>query len=394
MCIPAEEPTRFPLNRPAHRRAPQASPLSSSISSASDVSMGDFRLRDLDPYRVEGTEDQFAIPLPTTPSGKIMRECPREECRPRLFQLGNAPTERTIPEERKVRRNPGEPGTTCPYCGVDDEDDAFTSEADVEHAQDLAKWAAVREVDRTMRGMARDFNRGQPRGGFLSVTMDVKGSGPTRPNPYREDLLRDLTCNVCQRRYGVYAIALYCPDCGSPNLLAHFDRELALIKAQADLARAQEETDSELAYRLLGNAHEDVLTAFETYLKTTYRHLVRKNPLPDAEKLASTVKNKFQNIDRARELLAPLGLDPFKTLGDDDLKFLARNIEKRHVIGHNLGMADEMYAEDEDEVGETVPLLADEVERFAALCRRVIEDLENSPHLATEGAADQGPPTA
>lgn len=345
--------------------------------------MGDFRLRDLDRYRVSGTQDQYSIPLPRTQSGKTMRECPNEACRPRAFQLGDAPENQTIPDGRTVRRTPGKPGTTCPYCGTDGDDQSFISEADIEHAKKLAMWAAEKEVQRMLGATARDFNRNRPRGGLIDITMEVKGGNPSQPHAYREDLLRDLTCEVCQRRYGVYAIALHCPDCGSPNLLVHFDRELALIRSQIAIAREQEEKDTELAYRLLGNAHEDVLTAFETYLKTTYRHIVRKRALADAEKLATSVKNKFQNVARARELLAPLGLDPFSVLSAEDTTFLTRNIEKRHVIGHNLGMADEAYADDEDKIGETVPLLADEVERFAVICRRVIEEIQQTPDLAT-----------
>lgn len=355
--------------------------------------MDDFRLRDLERYRVAGTRDTYSIPLPRTASGKTMHQCPRADCRPGLFQLGEHGDVNAIPEETKrlMRRLPATPGTTCPYCGHDGDDQDFISKADVEHVKKLATWAAANEVSRQLGGMARDFNARRPRGGLIDITMEVKGGRASRPLAYREDLLRDLTCGSCARRYGVYAIGIYCPECGLPNLLVHFDRELALIRSQIALARAQEETDAELAYRLLGNAHEDVLTAFETYLKTFYRHVVRKRQLPDAEKLAESVKNKFQNVERARALIASLQLTPFDVLGVEDLTYLTRNIEKRHVIGHNLGIVDEAYAESEEDVGETVPLLADEIERFAALCRRVVEVLERSPDLQHPGVGSQAP---
>src|SRR5205823_7652866 len=83
--------------------------------------MSTFPLRDLERYRKPGTNDTYAIPLPKTPSGKTIRECPREDCRPRVFQLGEAPEGGTIAPERTalVRRLPGQTGTTCPYCGID-----------------------------------------------------------------------------------------------------------------------------------------------------------------------------------------------------------------------------------------------------------------------------------
>jgi len=44
--------------------------------------------------------------------------------------------------------------------------------------------------------------------------------------------------------------ALYCPDCGAPNVRLHFTREAELVRAQVDLADGVD--GDELAYRLLG----------------------------------------------------------------------------------------------------------------------------------------------
>jgi hypothetical protein len=99
--------------------------------------------------------------------------------------------------------------------------------------------------------------------------------------------------------------------------------------------------------------------------------------------------NKFQNVDRTRQLFGEFNVDPFESLSDDDLSTLRLNIEKRHVIGHNLGIADDRYldASDTDKVGQTVTLLAEEVQAFAQICTVVIldlgerlEDLKPPPH--------------
>jgi hypothetical protein len=60
-------------------------------------------------------------------------------------------------------------------------------------------------------------------------------------------------------------------------------------------------------------------------------------------------------------------------------RYLKLNIQKRHVLGHNLGMADEHYTEitQDQQPGETVNLLGDEIYRFGELCRNVVFDLEN-----------------
>ena len=140
------------------------------------------------------------------------------------------------------------------------------------------KWAASRDISDYLEKMSRDFNRSQPRGELISLRMDFKPSRVPEPRAWREDLIRNLACDICGREYGVYAIALLCPDCGCKNFHVHFEREIELILQQIDLAeQVAENGNNELSYRILGNAHEDVVTAFETYQKTFYRYMVKRS---------------------------------------------------------------------------------------------------------------------
>jgi hypothetical protein len=356
--------------------------------------MSKFRFRRLEQYRTGGTSDrmELRIPLPKSETGKIHRQCPREECSPRVFQLGDTPEEQKIAEEQMalVRRSPHSPGTTCPYCGNDAPDTEFNTPEDIEAAQEYLRWAATEDIGDQLEDMVRGFNRRSgSKKGLISVSMKVKRPRNARPYAMRNDLLRDLTCDICGRRYGVYAIALFCPDCGARNTHVHFQREVELITQQIELARrVGEDGNQELSYRILGNSHEDVLTAFETYLKTLFRFLVKKRATSEVAegllKKISKVGNSFQNIQRGRELFGEIGIDPYGFLSEEDLNFLRLNIEKRHVIGHNLSMADEKYSElaEAEQPGQTVLLLADEVTRFADLCRQVIVHLEqDSPEF-------------
>jgi len=168
----------------------------------------------------------------------------------------------------------------------------------------------------------------------------------------------------------------------------HFAREISLVERQVELSRhAAEEGEGELAFRLLGNAHEDVMTALETYLRTTFLFLCKRR-LADRELNVLTARarngNPFQSISRARELFARLSLDPFKVLSDQELAFLDRLIQKRHVIGHNLGLADEKYLRSTGDgvEGQNVRLLGDEVVRFAKASFQVV--VEGIEEVATE----------
>jgi hypothetical protein len=269
---------------------------------------------------------QLSVPAPSSATGKTYRECPDAECSPRLFQMGGAPDDRQIAAEHRslIRRQAGVDGTTCPYCSHEDSDRAFIAAMDIEAAKDQVGHAVQRDVHDWLKGLANSFNR-KAGGGLLSVSMKVTSPPPSPPLVIREDLLRSLTCPVCSRDYGVYAIALFCPDCGAPALASHFSREVELVRRQLELSATKEDGDPELSYRLLGNAHEDVLTAFETAQKTIYRYLAKAR-IPDRyEELCSQklIGNAFQNTDRSRALFGNLSINPYSSLSPDDLETLS-----------------------------------------------------------------------
>lgn len=344
--------------------------------------MSDFRFNRLERHRVGGSRNKMrlSIPAPLTSSGKWYQYSPNPAAAPRLFLLGKAPVDRTVPEEHRsrIRREPGPGKTVCPYSGFMAPDEDFVHFDDIAAVKKQVVWAAGQDVGDYFDQLTRDFNRRQPRNSLISVRLRLKRSHRPKPMTFREDLLRNLQCEICLRAYGVYAIALFCPDCGGPNLALHFRQEVELVRQQISLADQQDQAGSrELAYRLMGNAHEDVLTAFETALKTVYRYLVRQHRAGDAEELLSK-KLVFQNIERSRDHFAIFAIDPFAVLPVSDLEILALNIQKRHVIGHNLGIADEHYSQltQIEQPGETVRLMGDEINRFARLCLDVVAGLE------------------
>jgi hypothetical protein len=337
------------------------------------------RFRNLDRYRTGGRRSlkELSIPLPKTPDGRVYRYSPNADAHPRHFVLGDALRPDAISETMRARMKlvPGSPQTICPYSGVVGDDQAFTHPDDHKAALELVKHAAFVDVQDEFARMFDDINRRQSRNSMIRIEAKVSKHNRPRPRFYRSDLLRELVCDHCGRDYGVYAIGLFCPDCGAPNLRLHFAREVALVEAQVALADQLDPAQKELAYRLLGNAHEDVLTAFEATLKTVYvfgrRAAKPQDPLPK-------VGNDFQNVERGQKRFAELGLDPYALLDDHALATLKLNIQKRHVIGHNLGVIDAKFAElsGEANVGETVHLVAEDIRAFAHLAQQVVDGLD------------------
>ena len=325
------------------------------------------------------------MPLPISAGGLVLRRCPSEACQPARFQLGSQARDvGTEINARVQRRPPGQPLCTCPYCGIDDDDDAFLAPEDQEAALEKVKWAVQEDLGRWMDDITKDFNRSVNRGGgnFLNIKMSSSHRPRPEPRPWREDLLRGMECHLCARLYGVYAIAFFCPDCGAANLANHFEREVALVVGQVDIADQLEKDGArELAFRLLGNAHEDVVTSFETYLKSAFRFTVGVRPGVEASFSKGELRgNPFQNLGRASKLFAKLDVKLFGEIETLEYEQLEKDFEKRHVVGHNLGIADEKYAEvaQDTEIGETIPLLGSEVEGFAKTCLAVVRALEGS----------------
>lgn len=337
-------------------------------------------------YRKPGTSSfddtiALAIPPPKSSSGKTRRRCPNKDCAPRLFLIGTNEVLTDLKNEPDagIRRRPGTPGCTCPYCGGDGDDNDFITPEDIEYAKETAMAAVKQDLIDHLKDFARDLNRSfDSRKSLLSLSIDVTASPIRPPRAFREDLLRNLQCNACRREYGVFAIGLYCPDCGSKNLGVHFNRELELVAKQIDGAEAKnDEGEREYAYRLLGNAHEDVLTAFEMYQKTVYRYLVKSRKPAGWEKLLS-VGNDFQKSWKSIERFKNLGIAPYQSLTEVEIERLNVLAKKRHVIGHNLGVADSMYIEYDQAAkdGQTLHLKATEVEEFAVLCQTIVTELE------------------
>lgn len=206
------------------------------------------------------------------------------------------------------------------------------------------------------------------------TTTVTRSTSKPKPRFARQDLMRELVCDHCGRDYGVFAIGLFCPDCGAPNLRLHFVREGELVDDQVSLAEQIGTEKEELAYRLLGNAHEDILTAFEATLKAVY--LFGKTQAGTNSR--TKIGNDFQNVEKGLRRFAELDLNPFDELTSTEVAALKLNIEKRHIIGHNLSVMDDKFAAhaNDAKVGETVPLLGEDIRQFAAICQKVIDKLD------------------
>ena len=202
-----------------------------------------FKFKRLEGHRIGGTGDEFELSyqLARSPSGKLYMYSPNPDAVPRLFLIGEAPEVRSIAanDQARIRLSPGSGEVVCPYSGYVAPQEDFVHPKDKDDTCKRAKHDAIADIQDNLKGWARDFNRRQPKGGLISMQMKYKKGSNPAPIAIREDLLRNLVCDVCSRSYGVYAIGLFCPDCGAPNVQLHFRREVELIHRQIKIAEGQ-----------------------------------------------------------------------------------------------------------------------------------------------------------
>lgn len=89
------------------------------------------------------------------------------------------------------------------------------------------------------------------------------------------------------------------------------------------------------------------------------------------DSVGSVARNLRVNVARAVPPLGHVALSP------EVLAVLTLNIEMRHVIGHNLRVADAAFAERADaRLGETVPLVGADILQFAEIGGMVVNGID------------------
>jgi len=80
---------------------------------------------------------------------------------------------------------------------------------------------------------------------------------------YREkELETEVVCDNCTLRYAIYGVFAWCPDCGIHNSVQILMKNLELAKKEIALA---ESVDKEMADHLIGDALENVVSAFDGF---------------------------------------------------------------------------------------------------------------------------------
>lgn len=284
---------------------------------------------------LENLGNRIEVPLSADSDGFLGRECPIESC------LGYF----------KITPGTGIKGPApchCPYCGHFGQQDTFFTQEQIEYARSVALRQITDAIHSDLKALEFDYKPSGPFG--ISISMKVTSSDPYPISYYREKQLEtEVICDQCTLRYAIYGVFGWCPDCGSHNSLQILSKNLEIAEKELRLA---ETAEAELAEYLVGDALENIVSAFDGF----GREVCQKKG----------VDVHFQNISAARKKVQDaFGFDLAGTIGADDWDAACRLFQKRHLLAHRMGVVDADYVQRANDpsavVGRRIRVSRDEV---------------------------------
>ena len=264
---------------------------------------------------------RVSVPIRPDKDGYLGRECPAKEC------LGYF----------KITPGTGIKGPApchCPYCGHSGENNTFFTQEQLKYAESVAVRKLTDAIFKDLKSL--EFEN-KPQGMFgIGISLKVKQSPPRPIRHYREKKLEtEVVCDKCTLRYAIYGVFGWCPDCGVHNSLQILTKNLELAKKEIKLA---ESADAELANHLVGDALENVVSAFDGLGREIC-----------SQKEADV---SFQNLPAARRKVQQIfGFDFADGLGSGEWDGACRIFQKRHLLAHRMGVVDEEYIQKANDPG-------------------------------------------
>jgi hypothetical protein len=297
--------------------------------------------------------DAFSVPIKPDEEGYLGRECPVEECQGYF----------------KITPGTGVKGPApchCPYCGHSGDNETFWTHEQIEYAESVVLRQISDAFHQDLKSMEFDH---PPRGSFgIGISLKVTGGAPLPIRHYREkELETEVACDNCTLRYTIYGVFGWCPDCGIHNSLQILIKNLELAEKQLALAVS---LGKELSDHLTGDALENIVSAFDGFGREI------------CAKRASEIH--FQNLEGARRRVQEaFGFDFADVLAPADWQNACRIFQKRHVLAHKMGVADEGYIQKANDpqaiLGRKITISRDEVTAainiIEALGRRLFDEV-------------------
>lgn len=280
---------------------------------------------------------QVPIQMPLDDKGYFDRQCPSEECRAEFKVLFDDWRDKVRDEV-----------VFCPICRQESPSTEWNTEAQTEYIKNAAMAHLMGVVDDALHRDAEDFNRRQPRGGFITMSMSYTPD-PTPivvPPDVAEAMRQEYACELCGCRYSAIGAAFFCPACGHNSARSTFATAIQTVRAaiatipavrEAVTAATDPDTAADTVRHILENGLVKLVASFQRYAEAVFL------ALPNASSFAVR-KNLFQNLaDSSQRWRDATGKGYEDLVTADEMRELRMCFQQRHLLAHREGMVDQDY---------------------------------------------------
>lgn len=282
-------------------------------------------------------EDGILVPveMPVDDDGYFDRQCPAEQCKA-VFKVLFSDWKEKVRDEQVF----------CPICRWESPATEWNTEDQAEHMQAVALAHLQRTINQSGRTDTERFNRSQPRGGFISLSLSYRpGALPVLVSPAAAEAMRQIhACEECSCKYASIGAAFFCPCCGANSTEKMFEAgvEAALKTVQSLpalrvslLTIGGSDAAHDTCRLILENTQASLVGIFQHYVGALYGAL---GGVPKAR------KNVFQNLRESSRLWKDaIGCSYEDLVRETELVELNRLFQQRHLIAHRGGIVDADY---------------------------------------------------
>lgn len=299
------------------------------------------------------------VPIPPGEEGYIGRTCPNPECK-KYFKI--------------LPRSELDGVAYCPYCGYKGDSRTFPTMDQVKYAASHVIREAMENFSKELKKLEFD-SKSSGTSGF-SCSMRFKPGEPYPIHFYKEeDLETYVQCSNCTLKYAVYGVFGFCPDCGQHNSLQILQNNLNLVRKMMDLAKS---ADAEISVKVIENALEDCISAFDGFGRELCRIHASKSKFPD-----KINKISFQSLGGAKDgLKNHFKFDLDTGISNDEWQVANISFQKRHLLAHKMGIIDEEYVKRSGDttaiIGRKIVITSDDVINLIPIIEKLAEFLVKS----------------
>jgi hypothetical protein len=287
--------------------------------------------------RQMGDGMQIAIDLPLDDDGLLDRRCPSSECQAEFkvsFEDWKSKVKETV--------------AYCPICRHEEVATAWNTEQQLRHIKQVALGRMQSVLGGAMRTDVERFNREQPKGGFVRITMGFRPGAPAIIFPIQAARLMQqiLACEVCGCQYASVGAAFFCPACGHNSAVTTFGSAVAAVRQQVEsLASISEavrksagpDAAEDTVRHLLENSLVKLAGSFQRYAEAKFASL------PQCAEVKYR-RNVFQNIPESSELWRKFtGRGYEDMVSKEEFGAISRLFQVRHLLTHREGIVDQDY---------------------------------------------------